>query len=510
MLSPEETDELEKLLIQKIAKGLKSTLFEFVKEFWNVIVTSEYVHNWHIEYLCDEVQLVLDKWVLDIEVPHIPNDKWYNGITDDIKQNLIINISPGTTKSTIVSRMATAWLWAKNAQKTIISNTIDGKNATEFSTSTKDLIQSELFQLYFPEVRIRRDVSAKTFYQSNQGGKRYSLTTRGSSTGKHADVIIDDDPMDYQTANSPLDAKRCIEGFKALQTRKKDKYKVPYILVMQRLSAKDTTAHALKVFEDNVRHLCLPAEDIHKNIKPSELANQYIDGLLDPNRLNRAILEAQKKGLLDDTKPISDIAYNTQFNQQSISEEGLMYGKLNKLKSLPENREGVIRYSFTDVADTGDDYYATWFIEVNQGKIYVFDAIYSQEGSRATSQLTKLKIEQHDSHINNMETNNQGSVYITLMQEMGVNMNGYYSSGNKEARINAYSQFISYFYFLEPNENHSPQYQQALSHLESFPKQGKSEDGHDDAEDALTEAIRYLYTNARYLFQGITDTWSSD
>ncbi|HYD91925.1 MAG TPA: hypothetical protein VEA37_10620, partial [Flavobacterium sp.] len=191
---------LPQIDINKVKAELcKRSLFYFVKEFWNVINTNEYVHNWHIEYLCDEVQKVLT-WVLN----------------DEVKEyDLIVNIPPGTSKSTIITRMACAWLWANDDKKTIITNTIDSKNATEFSTSTRDIIQSEKYQLYFPHVKIRRDVSAKTFYQSANGGRRYSLTTRGSKTGKHADVIIDDDPMDYETANSPQEAKQCIEGFKA-------------------------------------------------------------------------------------------------------------------------------------------------------------------------------------------------------------------------------------------------------------------------------------------------------
>lgn len=475
---------LPQIDINKVKAELcKRSLFYFVKEFWDVINTNEYVHNWHIEYLCDEVQKVLT-WVLN----------------DEVKEyDLIVNIPPGTSKSTIITRMACAWLWANDDKKTIITNTIDSKNATEFSTSTRDIIQSEKYQLYFPHVKIRRDVSAKTFYQSANGGRRYSLTTRGSKTGKHADVLIDDDPMDYETANSPQEAKQCIEGFKALQTRKKDKAKVPYILVMQRLSSNDTTAHALKSL-DKVKHICLPAQDIHNNINPPELKEKYVDGLLDPVRLSRAILESQRKGLSDDSKPISDIAYNIQFNQVSQAVEGLLYPKLNFVPNLPENRNEVIRMSFTDVADTGADYFATWFVEINMGKIYLFDAIYTQEGSQTTSGKIKAKIEQHGCFINKMETNNQGSVYITYLQSMGVDISGYTNTGNKEARITAFAQFMPFLHFVEPNEYSSPEYVQAIKHLQSFPKQGKAEDGHDDAEDAITEVIRYIYTNYRYLF----------
>lgn len=479
-LTEAEATELELLLIQQRAGILKQNLFEFVKEFWDVIVTDQYVHNWHIKFLCDEVQIVLS-WVLKGE------KKQYD---------LIVNIPPGTSKSTIISRMAPAWLWANDPSKTIISNTIDGKNATEFSTSTKDLIQSEKYQMYFPHVRIRHDVSAKTFYQSDKGGKRFSLTTRGSKTGKHGDVLIDDDPMDYGTAQSAIEAKRCIEGFKELQTRKKDKEKVPYILVMQRLSKKDTTAHALKVLSE-VRHLCLPAENKHNNILPPEIEKYYIDGLLDPNRLSRDILEKQRRGLLDDTKPISDIAYDIQFNQASMSDDSLLYPVLNRVNQLPANRNNVIRYSFTDVADTGRDYLCTWFVEVNEGRIYVYDCIYTQQGSAITIPMMKLKIEQNNSMVNKIETNNQGSVFVSVLIGLGVNVSGYYSTGNKEERIHAYAQFINYIYFVEPQHQ---EYHQAIKHIEGYPKDGKAEDGHDDAEDALTEAIRYLYTNARYLF----------
>lgn len=475
---------LPQIDINKVKAELcKRSLFYFVKEFWDVINTNAYVHNWHIEYLCDEVQKVLT-WVLKDE------EKEYD---------LIVNIPPGTSKSTIITRMACAWLWANDDKKTIITNTIDSKNATEFSTSTRDIIQSEKYSIYFPHVKIRRDVSAKTFYQSANGGRRYSLTTRGSKTGKHADVLIDDDPMDYETANSPQEAKQCIEGFKALQTRKKDKAKVPYILVMQRLSSNDTTAHALKSL-DRVKHICLPAEDIHANINPPELRENYVDGLLDPLRLSKAILDSQRRGLSDDSKPISDIAYNIQFNQVSQTVEGLLYPNLNFVPHLPENRSEVIRMSFTDVADTGADYFATWFVEINMGKIYIFDAIYTQEGSQTTSGRIKTKIEQHGCFINRMETNNQGSVYITMLHSMGVNISGYTNTGNKDARITAYAQFAPFIHFVNPNDYSSQEYSQAIKHLQSYPKQGKAEDGHDDAEDALTEVIRYIYTNYRYLF----------
>lgn len=504
MITNAELEELEMLYTLEYADVLKGSLFAFVKEFWDVIVTDPYVHNFHIEYICDEIQLVVDKYVLD-RSPHIDKNKWYEGITDDIKKNLVFNVPPGTSKTTILSRMMPAWLWANDAGKTILSNTIDGNNATEFALKSKDIIQSEKYKSYFPSVSIRRDVSAKTFYQSTKGGMRYSFTSRGSKTGKHADILTDDDPMDYGTAQSPIEAKACIEGFKEFFTRKKDKSKCAYILMMQKLSTRDTASHVLKVLKGDVRHICLPAQDLYNNIEPPAMRTFYKDGLLDPVRLSLKLLDEQKRGLNDESKPISEIAFNTQFNQASETSDSLMYGKLNYVDSLPESREGAIRYTFTDVADTGSDYLCTWFFEVNKGKIYIFDAIYTQEGTAITSKKLQAKTSLHDSHINRIEVNNQGSVFITLMHSLGVNVAGYYSEGNKINRISSYCDFSSYINFVRPNtqQYHTREYQQAINHLASFPKEGKAEDGHDDAEDALTEGIRYLYTNSRYLFSTI-------
>ncbi|UYW01787.1 phage terminase large subunit [Flavobacterium agricola] len=499
-LTEHELAELEMLLIQQRADVLRGSLFEFMKEFWNVLYSNDYEHNWHMEYICDEYQLVVDKYVLGFETPRLPLDKWYKGFGRNIKKNLVCSISPGTGKSTVISRASTGWLWSNDAGKTELNNTISDSNSNGFSKDSKDVVESAKYQMYFPEVKIRKDVSAKTFFETNKKGIRYSSTTMSKDkTGKHADVLKDDDQMDYNTAQSPVEAKRCIEGFKAMQSRKKDKRKTPYILFMQRLSMNDTVKHALKVFGDDVTYICLPAENKHNNVIPSELNKYYIDGLLDPNRLSLEVLDKEKKGLNDDTKPMSEMAYEIQYNQLEVSAEGLMYPKLNFVPTLPDERGEAIRMSFTDVADTGADYLCTWFIEINQGKIYVFDCIYTQAGSNVTIPLLKNKIEIHGSIINKVEVNNQGSVFVSILRSQGVNVSGYSNTGNKEARIESYAQFIDFFYFVQDNSD--PNFNAAIKHLQTFPRIGKAEDGHDDAEDALTESFRYLYTNYRHLLQ---------
>ena len=77
------------------ADACKARFFEFVKSFWEVIIPEEPVYNWHIEYLCDELQKLANYIVNRLPKPY----------------DLIINIPPGTSKSTIVTIMFPAWLW---------------------------------------------------------------------------------------------------------------------------------------------------------------------------------------------------------------------------------------------------------------------------------------------------------------------------------------------------------------------------------------------------------------
>ena len=43
------------------AEICKRNFFYFVQEFWSVIIPDEPVYNWHIEYLCNELQAMVER-----------------------------------------------------------------------------------------------------------------------------------------------------------------------------------------------------------------------------------------------------------------------------------------------------------------------------------------------------------------------------------------------------------------------------------------------------------------
>ena len=80
------TDEL----LDKVqAHVCRKRFYNFVETFWGTIISEEPVFNWHIAYLCDELQEMAYYIVNRLPKPH----------------DLIINIPPGTTKSTSVTIM---------------------------------------------------------------------------------------------------------------------------------------------------------------------------------------------------------------------------------------------------------------------------------------------------------------------------------------------------------------------------------------------------------------------
>lgn len=284
--------------LQLVAEKCRSSFFYFVKTFWNVIIKEEPVYNWHIEALCDELQ------ALSVSIVNRKNKPY----------DLIINIPPGTTKSTITTIMFPTWLWTQDATIRIITNSYSSDLSIEHATKSRDIITSEKYRRLFPNIVLRRDKAAKSSYENTATGARYTTSTGGTITGKHAHVVINDDPLNPAQAASDADRNTANEHTKTLASRKVDKKNTPTITIMQRLHEMDVTGYILSKKGEKVRHICLPAE-ISKNVKPSEYRDKYIDGMLDPIRLSRDVLEEQRIDL-------GSRGYSNQYDQNPIAEGG--------------------------------------------------------------------------------------------------------------------------------------------------------------------------------------------
>lgn len=259
------------------ADECRKSFYYFVKTFWAVIIPEVPVFNWHIEYICKELQDLSYYIVNRLPKPY----------------DIIINIPPGSTKSTIVTIMWHPWLWTQDPRLRVISNSYSGDLSLEHASKSKDIITSDLYRTLFPEIIIRHDKSGKGSYENVKGGARYSTSTGGTITGKHAHIILNDDPVNPKQAESDSLRLQANEHTKTLSSRKVDKKNTPMVTIMQRLHDDDVTGYLLKKKGDKIRHICLPAE-VSDRVNPPELKERYIDGLLDPVRIDREVVAEAK------------------------------------------------------------------------------------------------------------------------------------------------------------------------------------------------------------------------
>ncbi len=254
-MNTEELD-ISKIAIAAKAYKCKNSLAEFVKEFWDVVVGNELIWSDHMTVLCDEIEKV-DRRIF------VRHKKEYD---------LIINVPPGTSKTTIASIMATCWDFANMPAIRIVLISFSDDAVVGISDKIKLIMNSEKYKAYFPEVVVRRDVNNKHNFKTTKNGEFYAASVGGTITSKHFDKINVDDPIDPKKVESRAAQLSVNISFfdKTIPTRKVDKEVTPMVLIMQRLSTMDPTGHLLSKKSESIRHIVMPATDEYE-IKPAEL-----------------------------------------------------------------------------------------------------------------------------------------------------------------------------------------------------------------------------------------------
>lgn len=237
----------------------------FFKWFWSALEpTTELADNWHVRYLCDEMQKIGAR-VINRE---------------PLEENLIINISPGETKSSISTVFFPVWCWINDPSLRIITASYSKDLANGHSQKSRDLIKSEAFQKIFSDkFTLRKDMDAKSYYGNDKGGQRITASVGSTITGKHAHIIIVDDPLNQVQAKSDTERENANSWMTgALSTRKVEQDLTPTILIMQRLHEEDCTATMASAWSKagTLKHIRLPADDRYP-ISPPELIEKYTD-----------------------------------------------------------------------------------------------------------------------------------------------------------------------------------------------------------------------------------------
>lgn len=393
----------------------RSSFYEFLKEFWDIAVGEEFVNNWHIEYLCDELQAVAERVFKS-------QPKQYD---------LVINVPPGSTKSTICSQLFPAWCWIRMPSAKFICGSYAHQVALKDSLKTRDIVQSERYQKLF-RIQLREDENTKGLFTNTETGWRMAISVGGFVTGYHSHFILIDDPINPEEAFSETEIKGVTRWMRnTLPSRKIDKKVTPTILIQQRLHQADPSGEML--LRKDVKHICLPGE-IHPNISPPEVKRFYINGLLDPIRNPRDVLDKLKDEL-------GAYGYAAQVLQDPVPLGGGMF-EVDKLV-LEDNEPNLLRTVRSwDKAATEDG--GNWSVGLKMGLDkhnvpWIVDVRRGQWGSAKREDWIRLTAEQDGDEVEvvlEIEGGSGGkeSGENTIKRLLGFRVHAYHPTGDKTAR----------------------------------------------------------------------------
>src|SRR5258706_7551205 len=107
------------------------------------------------------------------------------------------------------------------------------------------VVSSEWYAALFPTLRWAKETGLELI--TTQGGSRFATSVGGTLTGRGADLIIVDDPLNANEVHSEPARKRVINWYGgALVSRLNDKQTGSIVAVMQRLHQDDLAGHLVR------------------------------------------------------------------------------------------------------------------------------------------------------------------------------------------------------------------------------------------------------------------------
>ncbi|MFO1148085.1 MAG: phage terminase large subunit [Alsobacter sp.] len=251
----------------------------------------------------------IDSWHIDAIVHQL--ERVRRGET----RRLIINQPPRSLKSLTISVAYAAFLLGHDPGLKIWVVSYSEQLAGELARQFRAVVTSQWYRRIFPETRAAKDTTHE--FVTTKGGGRLALSMGGSITGRGADLIILDDPMNADQATSKAARESVIKTYRgSLVSRLNDKTKGAILVVMQRLHEEDLTGALLD--DGGWDHLCLPAIAPEREVVPIGGGRVHIREAGDP-------LQPEREGLevLDGLKAeLGSFTFSAQYQQSPVPLEG--------------------------------------------------------------------------------------------------------------------------------------------------------------------------------------------
>ncbi len=327
----------EDFLVALRADLLRHDFAAYCREAWATINPATRLEwSWHHTLICEVLQALFELWLRSQRDP-----EFLSPIV-----NALINVCPGSTKSTIASICFPTWVWlrAPSARFTCIS--VNEDVSLRDARAAREVIRSRWYQETFaPEWTLKGDQDAISNYGNTEGGVRLSKPAGSHIVGLRGDfLMVDDydDPNDVENKGKREAALALWD--RTIYSRVNDYERSIRIGLQQRVHASDWSGHVLaKQGEWSPENrfgwlrVAIPAEHkpalafrmpdvlraalgVAPGARPPELVlddpRREAGEVLHPVRFSKEFLASERKRWEGTGN------YSAQYNQEPISQEG--------------------------------------------------------------------------------------------------------------------------------------------------------------------------------------------
>lgn len=484
--------DLEKNLKVELVESAKTNLESFFQQAWPLFEPSKpYMDNWHISCMCQHLEAM------------------YRGEI----QNLAIEISPRSSKSSICNVIFPIWVWINQPSTQFITTAAIDKLAVRDSIRSRALINTPWYQENFAipaGIEFTKDSNQKTRYDNTKSGYRVATSITGAGIGLGYDYLIIDDPHKPQEINSKASREAVIEWWGNTASTRANSPDSRRLVIHQRLHEDDLIGYLKKNEAESFDFLTIPME-----FEPERKFFTSI-GWEDPRTEPGAIFwpERWPKHTLDKLKKsLGEYGSAAQLQQNPVPREGGVVKKdwlrfyhqpFNKFQ-LPQFQIiiGSWDLSYTETGDSftvgqvwgkrGTQKYLLMQYRDKMGIIEQLKTIRQMKSDfPGIKAMLVEKKANGDAVLQMLQKEVPGLIAISP-QEIG--------AGDKEVRLAACSIDLEAGNVFFPHESFAPWVKELIQELTTFPRATN-----DDQVDSLSQALNWLSTKSGLSSINVTAT----
>ena len=340
---------------RSIAKAiLRSDLYSYVQVIFPIVSPGDtFLRNWHLEAVTYALAQVL------------------RGET----KRLIITVPPRSLKSICASVALPAFALGHDPTQRIICASYSENLARKHANDFRAVMRSQIYHELFPRCRISSAKDTELEVMTTERGYRYATSVGGTLTGRGGNLLIIDDPMKPQDAQSDLARDNLKDWYaKTLLSRLDSKVNDAIIVVMQRLHVDDLVGHLLE--QGGWSQLNLPAiaevEQIVP-IGPGRSHHRQPGEALHPEREPRSILEELRRSM-------GSLDFSAQYQQEPVPPGGnlIKWSWLTLYDDPPDLQQGdqlIVSWDTAMSAGELSNYSACVVLQVREGAVCILDVV---------------------------------------------------------------------------------------------------------------------------------------